>query len=56
MKHSTALARHCELDPSCIDGIDYVDGDEVLALVWCATHETYHWKWVPQFWMGRSPL
>ena len=42
----------CELDPDCIDCFDYVDGDEVLALIWCDTHEEYHWNWVPRFWGG----
>lgn len=42
----------CELDPDGIDTFDYVDGDEVLALIWCDTHEGYHWRWVPKAWGG----
>jgi hypothetical protein len=34
------------LDPSDIDEIDEVDGDERLVLIWCSAHRAYEWHWV----------
>jgi hypothetical protein len=30
------------------DEIDEVSGDEMLTLVWCNTHRTWEWHWVPR--------
>jgi hypothetical protein len=30
-----------------IDELDEISGDEQLMLVWCATHETWEWHWLP---------
>jgi hypothetical protein len=30
-----------------IDELDEIDGDEQLALVWCTTHRTWEWHWIP---------
>lgn len=40
-----------DIDPNDIDGLDEIDGDMQLTLVWCATHECYEWHWMPR---GRS--
>jgi hypothetical protein len=42
----------CQLDYSQIDEVDEEDGDEVMALIWCNTHRTYEWRWVPQELVG----
>ena len=35
-----------KLDPSEIDDLDEISGDEQLCLVWCETHKTYEWHWL----------
>jgi hypothetical protein len=30
-----------------IDELDEISGDEQLSLVWCRTHETWEWHWIP---------
>lgn len=34
------------LDPSEIDELDEISGDEQLSLVWCETHQAYEWHWL----------
>lgn len=36
-----------DLDPGSIDSLDEVSGDEQLMLIWCDTHHTYEWHWLP---------
>ena len=37
---------HHDLDPTSIDALDEISGDEQLCLVWCDTHERYEWHWI----------
>ena len=37
--------RH-EVDPSQVDELDDISGDEQLALVWCETHNTWEWHYI----------
>ena len=37
-----------DLDPADGDGLDEIDGDMQLTLVWCRTHEVYEWHWMPR--------
>ena len=32
-----------EIDPSQVDSLDEISGDEQLALVWCETHQDWEW-------------
>lgn len=34
------------LDPSQVDQLDEISGDEQLALVWCETHRKWEWHWL----------
>lgn len=35
-----------EIDPSQVDELDEISGDEQSALVWCETHKTWEWHWI----------
>jgi hypothetical protein len=35
-----------EVDPSQVDELDEISGDEQLALVWCETHGDWEWHWI----------
>ena len=35
-----------EVDPSQVDQLDEIDGDEQQAMVWCETHEAWEWHWI----------
>jgi hypothetical protein len=37
-----------DLDYGEIDDLDEISGDEQLALIWCSTHQTYEWHWIPR--------
>ncbi|EPE98596.1 hypothetical protein [Rhizobium grahamii] len=41
-----------DLDPSQVDSLDEISGDEQLALVWCETHRTWEWHWVERTELG----
>lgn len=34
------------LDPTQVDQLDEISGDEQLALVWCETHREWEWHWL----------
>jgi hypothetical protein len=36
-----------ELDLSEVDEIDEKNDDQMLALVWCTTHGSWEWHWIP---------
>lgn len=36
-----------DIDPSDVDDLDEISGDEQYALVWCHTHKNYEWHWIP---------
>jgi len=38
--------REHDIDPTDIDDLDEISGDEQQALVWCNTHERYEWHWI----------
>lgn len=38
--------RH-SVEPSDVDERDERSGDEQLCLVWCNTHRSYEWHWIP---------
>lgn len=35
-----------EVDPSQVDQLDEISGDEQQALVWCDTHKDWEWHWI----------
>jgi hypothetical protein len=37
-----------KLNTDEIDELDEISGDEQLSLVWCETHGTYEWHWLPR--------
>lgn len=37
-----------KLDLGEIDELDEISGDEQLSRVWCETHKTYEWHWLPR--------
>jgi hypothetical protein len=41
------MAEEHDLDTSQIDDKDEIGGDEQLCLVWCDTHRTWEWHWLP---------
>jgi hypothetical protein len=47
-------ARRCShnLDYGKVDEVDEIDGDEVCVLIWCCTHKTWGWHWVPREQVG----
>jgi len=44
VKHGRKIAHR--LDPSQVDQLDEISGDEQLALVWCETHRKWEWHWI----------
>jgi hypothetical protein len=36
------------LDYDEIDELDEINGDEQFVLIWCETHQTHEWHWVPR--------
>lgn len=45
--------RH-QIDPSHVDSLDEISGDEQQALVWCETHKEFEWHWVERDLLGTS--
>jgi hypothetical protein len=44
MKSKAALH---DLDYNEIDELDEISGDEQYVYIWCDTHQTHEWHWVP---------
>jgi hypothetical protein len=43
-----------EVDPSQIDSLDEISGDEQQALVWCETHREWEWHWMDRDLLGTN--
>ncbi|MBY3255563.1 MULTISPECIES: hypothetical protein [Rhizobium] len=40
------------VDPSQVDQLDEISGDEQHALVWCETHRAWEWHWIERSELG----
>ncbi|ASP84359.1 hypothetical protein CDO26_06940 [Sinorhizobium meliloti] len=40
------------LDPSQVDELDEISGDEQQALVWCESHKSWEWHWIDRTELG----
>lgn len=45
--------RH-DIDPTQVDSLDEISGDEQLALVWCETHKDWEWNRVERELLPRA--
>lgn len=43
--------RH-QIDPTQVDSLDEISGDQQLALVWCETHKKWEWHSVDRGLLG----